>query len=88
MLLHLDISEEQYRKKWEDKGYRKVLERARLRRMDWLENQMVVESRVSSGCMNALKQEKNGGYVDRASLDNKSKCLTIKLAGVGKAAGE
>lgn len=88
MLLHLDLDEAQYRAKWKDKQYGRVLERARLRRMDWLENQMVVESRVSSGCMNALKQEKNGGYADKAPVESRARSLVIRMEGVGKSAAE
>ena len=54
--------------------------------MDWLENQMVTESGRSSGCMNALKQEKNGGYADKAALREQK--LVVCLSGVGRGAAE
>ena len=44
MLLELDMTEEKYAAYLADERYRPELERARLRRMDWLENQMVTES--------------------------------------------
>ena len=67
--------------------YRPELERARLRRMDWLENQMVTESGRATGCMNALKQEKNGGYADKAGRQAEER-LVIRLEGVGSGAAE
>ena len=57
------------------------------RRMDWLENQMVTESGRATGCMNALKQEKNGGYADKAGA-GAEKRLVIRLEGVGSGAAE
>ena len=57
-----------------------------LARMDWLENQMVTESGRATGCMNALKQEKNGGYADRAAQAGREQKLVICLAGVGAGA--
>lgn len=68
--------------------YKDVLNMAKLRRIDWLENRMVTEPKCAVGCMNALKQEKNGGYVDR-SLPEKAagnRQLKILLDGVGKKA--
>ena len=65
--------------------YKDVWETARDRRIDWLENQMVTNPRCAQGCMNALKQEKNGGYTDRNVVNDKSasKELKINLTGVG-----
>ena len=88
MLLYLDMSEERYEKLLEDVTYRKEFDRARLARMDWLENRMVTESGRATGCMNALKQEKNGGYMDRASLSGREQRLVICLDGVGGGAAE
>ena len=83
MLLALGLSEERYAALRRERIFAREFERARLARMDWLENQMVTEGGKASGCMNALKQEKNGGYVDRTVTDNKPKSLNIKLDGVG-----
>lgn len=55
--------------------------------MDWLENQMVTESGRATGCMNALKQEKNGGYADKAGAGSEKR-LVIRLEGVGSGAAE
>ncbi len=87
MLLELDMTEEKYAAYLADERYRPELERARLRRMDWLENQMVTESGRATGCMNALKQEKNGGYADKAGA-GAEKRLVIRLEGVGSGAAE
>lgn len=56
--------------------------------MDWLENQMVTESGRATGCMNALKQEKNGGYADKAGQVRGEQKLIICLSGVGSGAAE
>ena len=87
MLLELGLSEEKYAAYLADARYRPELERARLRRMDWLENQMVTEPGRATGCMNALKQEKNGGYADKAGA-RAEKRLVIRLEGVGSGAAE
>lgn len=65
--------------------YRDVWQAAKDRRIDWLENQMVTNPRCAQGCMNALKQEKNGGYVDKSVSNDRSasKALKINLTGVG-----
>ena len=47
MLLQLDLGEDEYRKLSEDRIFRREFERARLARMDWLENQMVTEVRAA-----------------------------------------
>ena len=87
MLLELGMSEAEYAERMEDGRYRPELERARRRRMDWLENQMVTESGRATGCMNALKQENNGGYADKAGA-GAEKRLVIRLEGVGSGAAE
>ena len=87
MLLALDLSEEEYKKLSEARLFKKEFDRARLARNDWLENQMVTESGRASGCMNALKQEKNGGYADKAG-QGAEKRLVIRLEGVGRGAAE
>ncbi len=87
MLLRLGIGAEEYRALGKDAGAAQVFESARLRRTDWLENRMVTESRVATGCMNALKQAKNGGYVDKAANEPRERRLTIRLEGVGEGAG-
>ena len=87
MLLALDLSEEEYKKLSEERLFKKEFDRARLARNDWLENQMVTESGRASGCMNALKQEKNGGYADKGAGPREQK-LVICLSGVGSGAAD
>lgn len=87
LLLELGLTEEEYSGQFADDRLRHELERARLRRMDWLENQMVTESGKATGCMNALKQEKNGGYADKAGTGGEKR-LIIRLEGVGSGAAE
>ena len=86
MLLALGLSEERYAALRRERILAREFERARLARMDWLENQMVTEGGKASGCMNALKQEKNGGYADRAAAGSREQKLVIELKGVGSGA--
>lgn len=88
MLLHLGLCGEKAQAALSNPKYAEIWERAKLRRMDWLENQMVTEPRAANGCMNALKQEKNGGYADRTVPENKPRQLKIIMDGVGKNAGK
>ena len=86
MLLALGLSEERHAALRRERIFAREFERARLARMDWLENQMVTEGGKASGCMNALKQEKNGGYADRAAAGSREQKLVIELKGVGSGA--
>ena len=86
MLLALGLSEERYAALRRERIFAREFERARLARMDWLENQMVTEGGKASGCMNALKQESNGGYADRAAAGSREQKLVIELKGVGSGA--
>ena len=86
MLLALGLSEERYAALRRERIFAREFEGARLARMDWLENQMVTEGGKASGCMNALKQEKNGGYADRAAAGSREQKLVIELKGVGSGA--
>ena len=47
----------------------------------------MTESGRASGCMNALKQEKNGGYADKGAGPREQK-LVICLSGVGSGAAD
>lgn len=62
--------------------FRRILERARRTRRSWLERTMVSSPKLATGCMNALKQEQNGGYIDRAKTDNDIK-IQIMDEGLG-----
>lgn len=63
-------------------GYKDALEYARDKRESWLVQKMVADNKAAAGCMNALKQPANGGYVDRP-VDNGKIELKIKVDGVG-----
>ena len=56
--------------------YLRILKLAKYRRESWLSRNMVSDNRMTNGCMNALKQEQNGGYTDRPAVD-KSKSVRI-----------
>ena len=53
--------------------YRRALKFAQYRRESWLSRNMVSDNKKSYGCMNALKQEQNGGYTDRPVADKKQR---------------
>ena len=68
-----------------DEGYRRVFDYARDRRESWLTRRMASDARAAQGCMNALKQEKNGGYIDRPEKTNQKQVVEIKFSGnIGK----
>lgn len=83
MLLYLGWVGEKGERLKKKPQYSVVLESASLYRQDWLENKMVTDGRCANGCMNALKQEKNGGYVDKTQTNNKQKSLKVIMTGVG-----
>lgn len=51
--------------------YARILKLAQYRRESWLSRNMVSDIKKATGCMNALKQEQNGGYTDRPVADKK-----------------
>ena len=83
MLLELGLSEEKYAAYLADARYRPELERARLRRMDWLENQMVTESGRAEE-FPGLAQVPLFGEAGAGA----EKRLVIRLEGVGSGAAE
>ena len=83
MMIYLGLVGDRRRRYLEKAEYADVWEGARDLRKDWLLNRMVTDPKSATGCMNALKQEENGGYLDRSVTDNKPKSLNIKLDGVG-----
>lgn len=64
------------------KGVRRVLEEAQDMRESWLIRKMTSDNKRAIGCMNALKQLDNGGYIDRPT-ENGEKTLTINVAKIG-----
>ena len=79
MMIHLGLVGDKMQRYLAKPEYKNVWLRAQQVRID----KMVTDPKCATGCMNALKQEKNGGYVDRTVTDNKPKSLNIKLDGVG-----
>lgn len=86
MLIALKITDStanRYQKDGENAAaYKAVFDYAKARRESWLVRKMVAEPKVAAGCMNALKQKKNGGYTDRP-IDSGEKTLNINIGGVG-----
>lgn len=78
MLNFLDIADEEYEALGATPGYDKIIRWARRRRTSWLERHMVESNRAANGCMNALKQSKNGGYSDRP-MERKDRKLIVML---------
>ena len=62
--------------------YRDILDAAKDRRESWLVRRMVTEPKAANGCMSALKQAANGGYIDKPIMDTGEKTLTINLVGI------
>lgn len=87
MLNFLDISDEEYEEMKKTAGYDKLVLWARRRRTSWLERMMVTGAKGSAGCMNALKQEKNGGYSEKSDNTPKERKLIVKLEGVKEIGG-
>ena len=65
---------------WQD--YKDIFEDAKLEREHFLVQRMTSDNKAAQGCLNALKQPANGGYIDRPPDTGKVE-LTIKVAGVG-----
>ena len=82
MIIYLDISHKTYERYGKDEELSEPIARARALRESWLVRRMTGEPKLAQGCLNALKQPKNGGYVDRP-MDTGGKELTINLVGVG-----
>jgi len=81
MLNFLRITDEEYEEMCRDPKYKNVLTYARRRRHSWLERQMVADNKKATGCYNALKQEENGGYVDKP-VGNKERKIIVRLEGL------
>lgn len=57
--------------------YKRILKLAQYRRESWLSRNMVADTRMATGCMNALKQEQNGGYTDRPAADKRQRIEVV-----------
>lgn len=67
----------------EEAGFAELFEEAKLRRESFLVRRMTRDNKLANGCMNALKQENNGGYTDKPT-DIGDRKLIIELKGVGE----
>lgn len=87
MLLYLGIRSRSTVDSWckSDPAYQEVFDYAKLHREGYLLGRMVSDNKLAQGCLNALKQAENGGYVDRP-VDSGENKVTINLVGVGGAA--
>lgn len=79
LILELSISKDVYNRMRGINSYNTLFERADLQRESWLARKMVSDPKVSSGCMAALKQNKNGGYLDRQVSDNSDKTFRVVM---------
>jgi hypothetical protein len=62
--------------------YKDIFEDAKLEREHFLVTRMVKDNKLAQGCLNALKQPANGGYIDRP-LDTGKVEVTLKVSGIG-----
>ena len=63
---------------------REIFSEAAAKRESWLVRKMTSDNKAAQGCLNALKQPRNGGYIDRPQNDGGGEMkLTINVAGVG-----
>ena len=63
-------------------AYRAIFEEARDRRESFLVRRMAGMPKLAQGCLNALKQPDNGGYVDKAQDQGGKLEVTLKVAGL------
>ena len=66
-----------------DPEFADVFDEAELRRESYLVRKMTRDNKAANGCLNALKQKRNGGYSDRPA-ENKERKLIIDLKGIGE----
>ena len=87
LLNYLDITDEEYDELKKNPDYSGSIRWARRRRTSWLERMMVTGQKGAVGCMNALKQEKNGGYADKPEGPRERKII-VKMEGVTEIGGK
>lgn len=83
MLIFLGISKRTMQNYCENSDYKEIFDDAKLKRESFLVRRMTKDNKLAQGCLNALKQEDNGGYTDRP-VDNGERKLVIELKGVGE----
>ena len=80
MFVALKIFEEDLQRLYEKEDgwkYERVMKVAKLRRESWLARNMVADNKLTNGCMNALKQERNGGYNDRPKASEQKRVVVV-----------
>ena len=87
MKLHLGILDDRVLESYTEgssdfaRACREIFAGAAVRRESWLVRKMTSDNKSTQGCLNALKQPQNGGYLDRPQEGQVK--FTICLAGVG-----
>lgn len=76
-------SEKTIQEMCEDEGFKDIFDWAKLRRESFLVRTMARDNKRAQGCYNALKQEANGGYMDKP-VDTGERKIIIDLKGVGE----
>lgn len=87
MRLHLRMADKTIKKYQEDghencEAYREIFAEARDRRESFLVRVMTSDNKRAQGCLNALKQPDNGGYIDKQQDQGGKMEVTIKVAGL------
>ncbi len=78
MRIFLGLSREELEKISEDKDCKSVLDYAADCRESWLVRRMTQDNKVTTGCINALRQSENGGYTDKPQTEKR---LLIQFSG-------
>lgn len=81
MKLALKLTSKKFKEYEDDEEFADFLDECKLRRESWLSRRMVESKAAANGCMNALKQEKNGGYSEKAPEPVKERKITVKVLG-------
>lgn len=87
MRLYLRMSEATMKKYQEEdhenyEEYREIFNEAKDRRESFLVRRMTKDNKLAQGCLNALKQPANGGYIDKPQDQGGKMEITLKVAGL------
>lgn len=87
MRLYLRMSEATMKKYQEEdhenyEEYREIFNEAKDRRESFLVRRMTRDNKLAQGCLNALKQPANGGYIDKPQDQGGKMEITLKVAGL------
>ena len=81
MILSLGLNKKKFKAYEDDEMYAEYLDEFVLRRESWLSRRSVESRSAANGCLNALKQVKNGGWTDKAPDPVKEKKVTVVIKG-------